>query len=282
MEQIIKTAGRHMRPLLAPISLLWGKKLFSTSFVALNAVSDIKDQQMDIKRKLKRAQLVKVRNKQAPELHPLYMEVPTAMKYLRAAEVGNPAPRTTVSVQITVIPDKGSKPISGSVFFPKPIKDNSVMVFSLDEQVLEEAKKLGAKAAGGLDLIEQIKSGNFKLDDFTQCYATPDIVKDLKPIARALGPKGLMPTPKRNTVSENIIQLIQDNLGALPFKQKDQHLLMPIGRCDFSDAEIIANLKAASEAVYGAQPPGTKKPNLIGQTVLSSTMGPSMVINFKP
>ena len=157
MEQIIKAAGRNMRPLLAPMSLFWGKKLFSTSFAASNAVSDKKDQQMEIKRKLKRAQLVKARNKQAPEVHPLYMEVPTAMKYLRAAEVGNPAPRTTVSVQITVIPDKGSKPISGSVFFPKPIKDNSVMVFSLDEQVIEEAKKLGAKAAGGLDLIEQIQ-----------------------------------------------------------------------------------------------------------------------------
>lgn len=282
MLQNLVAARGCSRIVAIQLTLLRQAQSFSTSLAAFNAAADKKDQQKEVKKKLKRAQLVKARNKQAPEVHPLYMEVPRAMRYLRAAEVGNPASRTTVSVQVTVIPEKGSKPLSGSVFFPKPIKENSVIVFSLDEHVLEGARKLGAKAAGGQELIESIRSGEFKLDGFTQCYATPDVVKDLKPIARTLGPKGLMPTPKRNTVSENIIQLIQENLGALPFKQRGQHLSMPVGRCDFSDAEIVSNLKAASEAVYATQPPGTKKPNLIGQAVLGSTMGPSVVINFKP
>lgn len=74
---------------------------------------------------------------------------------------------------------------------------------------------------------------------------------------------------------------MEENVGALPFKQRDQHLSIPIGRCDFSDKEILQNLKAASDAIYGCQPPGTKKPNLIGQTCLSSTIGPSLVINFR-
>ena len=76
-----------------------------------------RDQQKESKNKLKRMQLVKNKNKQHPELHPLYMDVPTALKYLRAAEVGNPANRTTLSILMTIIPDKGSKPISGSVFY---------------------------------------------------------------------------------------------------------------------------------------------------------------------
>lgn len=93
-------------------------------------------------------QLVKNKNKQHPELHPLYMDVPTALKYLRAAEVGNPANRTTLSILMTIIPDKGSKPISGSVFLPRPIKDNNMLIFSLEQESLEQAKAKGATVGG--------------------------------------------------------------------------------------------------------------------------------------
>lgn len=259
-----------------------GLRSFSTTSGLLNAASDKnKDHQKDAKRKLKRAQLIKQKNKQPPELHPLYMEIPTALKYLRAAEVGQPAKKTTISILMTVLPDKGSKPLSGSIYFPKPIKENQIMVFSLDEEVLENAKKLGASIVGGLELIEDIKEGKVKLDNLTQSFATPDIVKDLKSVARNLGPKGLMPTAKRGTVSDDIEGLIRESSGSLLFKQKEQHLSIPIGRCDFSDKEILQNLKAASKAIYGSQPPGTKKPNLIGKTFLSSTIGPSILINFK-
>lgn len=240
-----------------------------------------KDAQQEAKRKLRREQAVKQRNKQAPESHPLYMTVPQAMRYLRAAEVGQPAKKTTVSILMTVLPERGSKPLAGSVYFPKPIKESHVMIFSLQDEKVKIAKELGATHVGGLDLIESISKGEIKLDKITHAFATPEIVKDLRAIARQIGPKGLMPAAKKGTVSEDIESLMQLSVGAYPFKQKEQHLSIPIGRCDFSDEEIIKNLKAASEAIYGLQPPGTRKPNLIGQTCLSSTLGPSLVINFK-
>ena len=241
-----------------------------------------KDQQKENKRKLKREQIVKNRNKQNPELHPLYMDVPQAMKYIRAAEVGNPSERTTVSILMTVIPERGSKPLSGSVFFPNPIKESSIIVFTLDEDLQAQAKARGASRVGGLELIEEIRNGSMKLENFTQSFATPDILKDLALIAKYLGPRNLMPSTKRGTVSPDIVRLIENNYGALLFRQRDQHLSIPVGKCSFSDKEILENLKAASEAIYGSQPPGTKKPNLIGKTCLSSTMGPSLVINFRP
>lgn len=251
-------------------------RTFSTSFRALD-----KSSQNAARKKLKREQQAKLRNKLAPELHPLYMEVPTALRYLRAAEIGQPSKKTTISILMTVIPDKGSTPLSGSIYFPKPIKESHVMVFTLQPEIAEDAKALGAKYAGGLELIEEIKQGNIKLDNLTHAFATPDIVKDLKVIARQIGPKGLMPSQKKGSVSDDIAALMRSSVGALPFKQKSQHLSVPIGRCDFSDKEIIENLKAASDAIYASQAPGTRKPNLIGQTHLSTTLGPSVVINFK-
>lgn len=269
-----------LRPALLGPSLFRPARVLSVRTLASSPVL-AKDAQKDAKRKLKREQRVKQKNKQAPEQHPLYMDVPVAMRYLRAAEVGQPSQKTTISILMTVIPDRGSKPLQGSVYLPKPIKDSHVMVFSLDEATISKAQELGAVYAGGLELIEDIKNGNVKLDSLTHAFATPDIVKELKAIARQVGPKGLMPSAKKGTVSEDIAELMRKSVGALPFKQKDQHLSIPIGRCDFSDKEIVDNLKAASEAIYATQPPGTRKPNLMGQTCLSSTIGPSVVINFK-
>lgn len=271
--------------LRAPVVKSFSRYL-SASLVSLNAADarlkkKEKDQQKENKRKLKRSQLVKNRNKQAPELHPLYMDIPTALKYIRAAEVGNPITRTTISILMTIIPERGSKPLSGSVFFPRPLKDNKILVFSGSQDALDAAKSKGATRAGGHDLIEEIREGQLKLDDFSLSFATPDIIKDLKSIARLLGPRNLMPSEKKGTVSEDIGQIIEKNLGATPFKQKGQHLSIPVARCDFSDLEVIQNLKAASEAIYGCQPPGTKKPNIIGKTCLSSTIGPSIVIDFR-
>ncbi|CUM64814.1 uncharacterized protein PRCAT00002427001 [Priceomyces carsonii] len=249
--------------------------------VSVQSKNKEKDLQLEAKKKLKRAQAVKLKNKQPPEIDPLYMEIPVAMKYLRAAEVGQPAKKTTVSILMSVIPDKGSKPLAGSIAFPRPLKDSLVMVLSENESVLNRAKEMGAALFGGQDLIDSIKDGNTKLDHITHCFATPGIVKELKPVARILGVRGIMPTARRGTVSDDVESLISGSIGSINFKQKDRHLSIPIGRCDFSDKEILENLKAASDAIYGSQPPGTKRPNLIGRTFLSSTIGPSILINFK-
>lgn len=257
-------------------------RMFSGSSIML-APNDKKkrEQVKESKKKEKRMQLLKLRHKQNPELHPLYMDIPRALKYLRAAEVGYPASLTTLSLQVTVIPERGSKPLSGSVFLPHPLKQGSMLVFSLNEEALEQAKKKGASKTGGTSLIKEIQAGEVKLDDFTHSFATPDIMSELGPIARILGPRNLMPSPKKGTVSENIAALIEGNLGSLPFKQKERHLAIPIGRCDFTDKQILENIKAASDAIYDSQPVGTKKPNLIGQACLSSTFGPSIVINIR-
>lgn len=255
-------------------------RTFFTSSVA-NARQEPSKQLDKLKQRLKAEQANKKKSKEDPKTHPLYLDVPVAMRYLRAAEVGQPTQKTTVLLQLFLIPLRGSKPIEGSVRFPKPLKNNLVMVFSTDEAVLAEARELGVTEAGGADLIQGIADGSVKLSEITHAFATPEIVKDLKSIAKAIGPKGLMPAARKGTVSEDVASLIRESVGALPFKQKGNNLSLPIGRCDFSDKEILENLKAASDSIHAAQPADTKKPNLILKAVLLSTIGPSFVVNIK-
>lgn len=54
-------------------------------------------------------------------------------------------------------------------------------------------------------VVEEIKKGNI---NFTKCLATPPSMKLLKPIARILGPKGLMPNQKSGTLGKDILELI--------------------------------------------------------------------------
>lgn len=236
----------------------------------------------DPRKLAKRIALKKAKNRVSPQQHPLYMDIPTAMKYMRASEVGKPASRTTVSLQIVTLPEKGSTPLRGEVVFPKSIKSNYPLIFTQNPTQIEKLEKSGKSfKLGGEELINEIKEGTVQLKRFTQCFASPEMAPLLRPIARDLGVKGLMPSTKKNTVGEDILGMLERSSDVMTFRQKRDQLYIPVGRCDFSDEEIIKNIKAASEAVYALQPPGTKSPNLIGQCTLSSTNGPAAVIDFR-
>lgn len=230
----------------------------------------------------KRVQRKKAEHKLPPQENRLYMNIPTAMKYLRAAEVGQPAKKTTVSLQIRILPERGSIPLQGKVFLPRSVKSNTAIVFTSNPEVQEQIKEFDSNiVVGGADLIERVQLGLLDLSSFTQGYATPEIVALLKPISRTLGVKNLMPTVRKGSVADNIVEIMENDFGAQPFKQKGELLSIPVGRCDFSDEEIIRNIHATSKAVHALQPAGTKKPNLIGRCHIGSTQGPSMVIDFR-
>lgn len=117
------------------------------------------------------------------------MDIPKAMRFMRAAEVGKNPERTTITLQITVIPEKGSHPLRGQIVFPKPVRPNHTLIFTEDP---EQIKGLNAikehMCVGGVDLVNKIKDG-FSVLPFTQCFAQPSMVPQLGQIAKIFGPK---------------------------------------------------------------------------------------------
>lgn len=215
-----------------------------------------------------------------PSTNPLYMDIPTAMRYLRAVEVGRAPLETTLTLQMKIVNEQGAKPVAGSVTLPRPIQEARILVFAETEERQEQLLAAGAKVAGGLDLVEKIAKNEIALN-FNQCFATPEMSRHLAPIARILGPKGLMPNVKRGTVTKDIELKMLESLGSLSFRQRTQILSLPVGRCHFTDEEIIKNIMAISNEVkLSAVKVSSKKPALVGQTVLSSPRGPGIVIDF--
>lgn len=263
-------------------------RAFSSSLCNLNILRSSvshprvspKDHRKDPKVVLQRIVRKKQRAKRPADLNPIYMDIPLAMRYLRAAEVGNPAKRTTISIHVTIIPEKGIAPLQGQVALPKPMKDTCALIFTENsEQVSQLESSSYSHKIGGRDLIEEISQG-LSVSNFTHCFATPDMISALKPIQRSLGVAGLMPTVKKGTVSDDVMTLVKNSAGQLNFKLKDYNLAIPIGRCDFSDEEIIRNIKAVADKVNTCQTASTKK-HTVSRCSLSSTNGPSVVIDFK-
>ncbi|ODV97649.1 hypothetical protein PACTADRAFT_63087 [Pachysolen tannophilus NRRL Y-2460] len=229
----------------------------------------------------KKVSAQRVRAKQSPSKSPLYMDIPTALRYIRASEVGRSATEAVITITSRVVAERGTQPISGSIQLPKPLKESTILIFTSSKEKQEKCYGNGAKLCGGQELIEKIKENEIDLSKFDKAFATPEMASSLASIARTLGPKGLMPTAKKGTVVEKVEDAVSEAIGSLPYRQRAELLSLPIGRCDFTDEAIIKNIISCSNSIKNvASTIKSKKPVLIGETTLTSTHGPGIVIDF--
>ena len=156
-------------------------------------------------------------------------------------------------------------------------KTKKVAVFVSDEQIAD-AKKAGADIAGSDDLLQTIKSGKF---DFDVLITTPDHIRDLAPVAKVLGPKGLMPSPKAWTVSMDIVQAIEEvKKGKIEFRlDKTGNIHLGVGKISFDDKKLIENIQALMKSIEESKPAWVKG-KLIKKVVISSTMSPAIVLDY--
>ncbi|MEK7680878.1 MAG: 50S ribosomal protein L1 [Patescibacteria group bacterium] len=142
----------------------------------------------------------------------------------------------------------------------------------------KEAKEAGADFVYGEEEIKKIKDTG-KIE-FEVAITTPDMMPKLASIAKILGPKGLMPNPKTETVGPNIKKMIEETKkGKVTFKNDDTgNVHQAIGKASFAENQLTENLNAFLEALKKAKP-ATAKGTFINNLVLSSTMGPAIKVS---
>jgi len=172
---------------------------------------------------------------------------------------------------------KGEQQVRASLTYPKSIGKKRVIVAFVPTAMEKEAKAAGADIVGGEELIKQIIQS--KKTDFDTAIATPDMMKVLAPAARILGPRGLMPSPKNNTVTPHIIEAIAEfKKGKIDFKNDgggNVHLVL--GKASFSDSDLMENFTVALEAIKKAKP-SSSKGTYLRNISLSSGMGPGIKV----
>lgn len=182
-------------------------------------------------------------------------------------------------VQLGIDPKKTEQQVRGTAVLPHGVVKNKIVAAFVSSANIKQAEKAGADLVGGEDLIEKIKkSGKCNFDI---AIAEPDLMKSLTQIARILGPKGLMPSPKYETVTTEIKKTIQElKKGKTVFKNDaGGNLHQPIGKVSWTKDKIEDNFNTFLAAVKKVKPPKTKGA-FIRNVFLASTMGPALKVQL--
>ena len=183
------------------------------------------------------------------------MTLTDAFQQLSSFEKVNFDETIEISCSLGVDPKQSSQGVRGTINLPHGSgKEVKVIVFTDNA---EEAMKAGADHSGLDDLIAKVKDG---WTDFDVALSTTDAMKSVRSIARVLGPRGLMPTPKAGTVTDNIADAITAvKAGRVEFKMdKTGVLAVIVGKRSFTTEQLSDNASAAIDAVVSAKPSGFK------------------------
>ena len=181
-----------------------------------------------------------------------------------------------ISCNLGVDPKKSDQVVRGTVRLPNGSgKSVRVIVFTREEDV---ALSAGAEQAGMDELIAKVQGGWL---DFDVAIATVSAMKEVRKLARILGPRGLMPNPKSGTVTDDIEEGIKAvKAGRVEYKMdKTANISIVIGKRSFAPEKIEENLRFAVESLISSRPTSFSGQFLKNISV-SSTMSPGVKIDF--
>jgi len=181
-------------------------------------------------------------------------------------------------MQLGIDPKKGEQQIRATVTLPHGTGKTKRVAAFVDSANESVAKAAGADIIGTEEVIaELVKTGKI---DFDVAVAVPAMMPKLAKAARVLGPRGLMPNPKTDTVGPNLEKMIQDQKGGkIAFKNDDtSNLHVIVGKCSFDVKKLQENLETVIEAIKKAKPSSSKGIYMKSASI-SSTMGPGIKLD---
>lgn len=181
-----------------------------------------------------------------------------------------------LGVRLGVDPRHADQIVRGTVVLPAGTGRTVRILVLAQGDKAREAEEAGADFVGA-EYVEKIEGGWV---DFDVAIATPDMMREVGKLGRILGPRGLMPTPKAGTVTNDVERAVTEaRAGRIEFRvDKFGNVHAPIGKVSFELSQLEANLKALMDSIK-RQRPAAAKGVYVRSVTVSSTMGPGVPID---
>jgi large subunit ribosomal protein L1 len=157
-------------------------------------------------------------------------------------------------------------------------RDVRVIVFVDDGDKVQAAQAAGAVKAGGEDVVNEVLNGFM---DFDIAIATPKMMRLVGKLGKVLGPRGLMPSPKAGSVTDDVAKAVGEFKGGKIEYRADAagNVQVRVGTAKFDEKQLAENVSAFLEHVAEHRPSSVKG-EFIKNIVVSSTMGPGVKVAF--
>jgi large subunit ribosomal protein L1 len=182
-----------------------------------------------------------------------------------------------VSGKLGADPKQSDQMVRGSVVLPHGTgKQVKVLVFCESDKE-EDARNAGADHIGSEEIINKILKEGWL--GFDCCISTPAMMRSVSKLGKFLGPRGLMPSPKTGTVTENISFAVQEaKRGKIDFRMdKFGCIHVGIGKLSFDATKLTENMQAFIEALLASKPNAIKG-DFVKSLYISATMSPALKV----
>lgn len=184
-----------------------------------------------------------------------------------------------IHVQLGIDPKKSDQNVRNTVSLPHGTGKNVRVLVFAEGNLVDKAKEAGADFAGEDELVEKINNQNWT--DFDIAIATPNMMKKVGRLGKVLGPKGLMPSPKAGTVTDDIEKAVKEfKAGKVEVRNdKSGNVHFPAGKVSFDNSKIVENIKSGMEQLSKLKPQSTKG-KFFKKVVIAPTMGPGIKLDI--
>lgn len=203
-----------------------------------------------------------------------------AIAFMKDNKVAKFDESVEIHARLNIDPKKNDQQVRATLILPHGVGKLKKVAVVTTTKVAEAE---GAELVGGENIIEDIKSGKIVPGvTFDILVATPEMMPKLATIAKILGPKGLMPNPKNETVTTKVKETVEalKKGSKVSFKNDDSgNAHQVVGKLSFETGQLEENIRTFLETLQKAKPDSVKG-KFITHISVCSTMGPGLKVKM--
>lgn len=208
----------------------------------------------------------------------VYTNLEEAIVILKETSTTKFVETVELHANLNIDPKYADQQLRTTVTLPHGVGKQVTIAVLTNEENFKEAQLANADIVGNDDLIERITKGDIGFD---LLIATPNMMPKLAKLGRVLGPKGLMPSPKSGTVTSTLESTLTEfKKGKFEYKADKTGIVhVSFGKSDFSNTQLLENLKALYNSIEKNRPSGVKG-KYFKSLYICTTMGSSIQLDL--